>query len=80
MDSSIISALISGAFSLAGILAGVIVSSKLTVYRIDQLEKKVDTLSQVNNAIFELKQHNAVQDEKIETADRRISDLEAYHK
>ena len=80
MDSSIISALISGVFSLAGILAGVIVSSKLTVYRIDQLEKKVDKLSQVDNAIFELKQHNAVQDEKIENADRRIGDLENYHR
>ena len=80
MDSSIVSALISGAFSLAGILAGVIVSSKLTVYRIDQLEKKVDKLSQVDNAIFELRQHNAVQDEKIENADRGIGDLEGYHR
>lgn len=80
MDSTVISALISGAFSLAGILAGVIVSSKLTVYRIDQLEKKVDTLSQVNEAIFELREHNSVQDEKIENVTRRIGDLEGYHR
>ena len=80
MDSTVISALISGAFSLAGILAGVIVSSKLTVYRIDQLEKKVDKLSQVDNAIYELRQHNAVQDEKIENAERRIGELENYHR
>ena len=42
MNSTIIVALISLVGTLAGSLSGVLVSSKLTNYRIEQLEKKVD--------------------------------------
>lgn len=42
ISSTIIVALISLVGTLAGSLGGVLVSSKLTNYRIEQLEKKVD--------------------------------------
>ena len=42
MTSTIIVALISLVGTLAGSLGGIIVSSKLTSYRLEQLEKKVD--------------------------------------
>ncbi len=42
MDSTITVALISLVGTLAGSLGGILVSSKLTNYRIEQLEKKVD--------------------------------------
>ena len=42
MDSTIIVALISLLGTLTGSLGGIVVSSKLTNYRIEQLEKKVD--------------------------------------
>lgn len=42
MNSTIIVALISLAGTLFGSLSGILVSSKLTNYRIEQLEKKVD--------------------------------------
>ncbi len=42
MNSTIIVALISLIGTLVGSLSGVLVSSKLTNYRIEQLEKKVD--------------------------------------
>lgn len=42
MNSTIIVALISLVGTLTGSLSGVLVSSKLTNYRIEQLEKKVD--------------------------------------
>lgn len=42
MNSTIIVALISLIGTLAGSLSGILVSSKLTNYRIEQLEKKVD--------------------------------------
>ncbi len=42
MNSTIIVALISLVGTLAGSLSGILVSSKLTNYRIEQLEKKVD--------------------------------------
>lgn len=42
MTETIIVALISLVGTLAGSLGGILVSSKLTNYRIEQLEKKVD--------------------------------------
>lgn len=42
MTSAIIVALISLVGTLSGSLGGIMVSSKLTNYRIEQLEKKVD--------------------------------------
>lgn len=45
MPSEIISMLLSGTFSLAGAGLGVIATSKLTSYRLGELEKKVDTLT-----------------------------------
>ena len=42
MSEAIITALISGAFTITGIVIGIIASSSLTRYRIKQLEEKVD--------------------------------------
>ena len=41
MDSSVIVAVISLIGTLGGSLGGILVSSKLTAYRIEQLEKRV---------------------------------------
>lgn len=42
MDSNIIVSVLSLLGTLAGSLGGIVVSSKLTSYRLEQLEKKVD--------------------------------------
>ena len=42
MSDAIVTALISGAFTIAGIVIGIIASSSLTRYRLKQLESKVD--------------------------------------
>jgi hypothetical protein len=42
MDNTIVVALLSMAGTLIGSVAGIMTANKLTVYRIDQLEKKVD--------------------------------------
>lgn len=42
LDSAIIVAIVSGAFTFLGSLIGVIASSKLTQYRLKQLEDKVN--------------------------------------
>lgn len=47
MSELVLSALISGGFALIGTIIGIIGSSKITVYRIEQLEKKVDGLGNV---------------------------------
>ena len=47
---------INGFFSLAGAGLGVIATSKLTNYRLEQLEKKVDKLSENDQRIALLEQ------------------------
>jgi hypothetical protein len=42
MDNTIVVALLSMAGTLIGSVTGIMTANKLTVYRIDQLEKKVD--------------------------------------
>ena len=80
MDSTIIVALISGGFSLFGTVTGIIASSKLTAYRIEQLEKKVDKHNQVIDRVYKLEQRDAVVEEEIKVANHRINDLEELHK
>lgn len=80
MDNTIIVALISGLFTLVGTLGGIIASSKLTAYRIEQLEKKVDKHNQVIDRVYRLEQRDAVFDEEIKVANHRINDLEEFRK
>lgn len=80
MDSMVVTALISGAFTLVGTLGGIFASSKLTAYRIEQLEKKVDKHNQVIDRVYRLEQRDAVFDEEIKVANHRINDLEGLHK
>lgn len=80
MDSTIIVAVISGLCTLVGTLGGILASSKLTAYRIEQLEKKVDKHNQVIDRVYRLEQRDAVFDEEIKVANHRINDLEGLHK
>lgn len=56
MPSDILQFFISGFFSLAGAGVGVLATSKLTNYRLEQLEKKVDKLSENDQRIALLEQ------------------------
>ena len=56
MPTDILQLLISGFFSLAGAGIGVMATSKLTNYRLEQLEKKVDKLSENDQRIALLEQ------------------------
>lgn len=56
MPSDILQVFISGLFSLAGAGIGVMATSKLTNYRLEQLEKKVDRLSENDQRIALLEQ------------------------
>lgn len=60
MPNEIILGLISAASSLAGALLGVIATSKLTNYRLEQLEKKVDRLSDNEQRLALLEQRMAM--------------------
>ena len=62
--------------SALGTLAGILINSSLTNYRIEQLEKKQDKHNEVIERVYHLEQHDAVVDEEIKVANHRIEDLE----
>lgn len=72
----IIVALIGLAGSAAGSLCGVLVSSKLTQYRLEQLEKRVQAHNNLIERTYRLEERTELQEEKIKVANHRIDDLE----
>ena len=69
MDSTVIVSLISLLGTLVGSLGGIVVSGKLTAYRIQQLENKV---AEHNNFARRM----PVVEEQIKVINHRIEDLE----
>lgn len=80
MSDTIIVSLISLLGTLGGTLGGILVSNKLTTYRIEQLEKKVETHNKVIDRVYELEKRDEVEKEEIKVINHRVSDLEGYHK
>ena len=76
----IIVALIGLMGSAAGSLCGILVSSKLTQYRLEQLEKKVQAHNNLIERTYRLEERTELQEEKIRVANHRIDDLENFHK
>lgn len=76
MNTEIIVALIAAGGGLLGSLGGVIASSKLTTYRIRQLENKVEKHNTVIERTYKLEETEAVMQEQIRVANHRIADLE----
>ena len=73
MSENITIALITLAGSGLGSLIGILASAKLTNYRIEQLEKKVDK----HNSVME---RTCLLEEQMKVANHRISDLEEKEK
>lgn len=71
--TTIIVAVLSLIGTLGGSLGGIVVSSKLTAYRIQQLENKV---AEHNNFARRM----PVVEEQIVDLGRRVDDLEEFHK
>ena len=76
MSETILVALIGLAGSGAGAFGGILVSSKLTQYRLEQLERKVEVHNQVIDRVYKLEVRTELQEEKIKVANHRIEDLE----
>lgn len=76
MNTEIIVALIASGGGLLGSLVGVMASSKLTTYRIQQLENKVEKHNTVIERTYKLEETEAVMQEQIRVANHRIADLE----
>ena len=76
MPAEVITAALSLVGTLVGTLGGIALSSNLTNYRIEQLEKKVEKHNNLITRTFKLEQDFAVLDEKMKMANHRIDDLE----
>jgi len=76
MSDAIVVALIGLGGSAMGSLFGVLVSSRLTQYRLEQLEKKVEVHNGVIDRVYKLEERTELQEEKIKVANHRIEDLE----
>ena len=77
---AIVVALIGLAGSAIGSIIGVIASARLTSYRLEQLEKKVEVHNQVIDRVYKLEERTELQEEKIKVSNHRIEDLEDFHK
>ena len=62
--------------SFMGTAVGSFGGMKLMGYRIEQLEKKVEKHNNVIERVYKLEETEAVQNEKISVANRRIDELE----
>ena len=59
-----------------GTFGGIVASSKLVNYRLQELEKKVDKHNSVVERTYKLEQNVCLIDEKMKVANHRIDDLE----
>lgn len=80
MNDTVIVAILSLIGTLGGSLAGILTANKLTNYRIQQLEAKVEKHNKVIERVYNLETHEELMEEKIKVANHRIDDLEKFHK
>lgn len=66
MTEVIIVAILSLVGTLIGTFGGIITANKLTNYRIEQLEKKVEKHNQVVERVYNLEKQEAVIEEELE--------------
>jgi hypothetical protein len=80
MSDTVVVAMLSLVGTLCGSLFGILTANKLTNYRIEQLESKVEKHNKVIERVYNLEKNEAVMTEEIKVANHRIEDLEHFHK
>ncbi|MBE6798451.1 MAG: hypothetical protein E7525_01555 [Ruminococcaceae bacterium] len=76
ISEAVLVALIGLGGSCVGSIFGVVCSAKLTNYRLEQLEKKVDRHNDLIEKMFKVEQEQAVVSSKISGIDHRLETLE----
>ena len=74
MDINIVIALITLAGTVASGIISALISSGVTKYRLEQLEKKVDKHNNLIERTFRIEEHEAVNDERIKEIERRLEE------
>lgn len=73
MSAEIIVSFISLIGTLGGSMAGILVSNKLTTYRIGELEKKLDKYA---NNVDEMKERLLIAEQSVKSAHKRLDDIQ----
>ena len=76
MENSIIVAIITGSFTLIGSLISAFALHSKTMYRLKQLEIKMEKHNNFIERVYVLERDSAVQEEQLKVANHRIDDLE----
>ena len=76
MSEEVLVALIGLGGSGLGSLLGIIATSRLTQYRLEQLEKKVQAHNHLVERTYHLEEQDAVRMEQIKVINHRLADLE----
>lgn len=76
MSGEVVVALITLLGSAIGTIGGIFATNKMTAYRIEQLEKKVDKHNQVVERMYEAEKNISVISEEIKNVNHRIEELE----
>ena len=73
MSEAVIVAILALIGTLGGTFGGILTSNKLTTYRLERLEEKVEEHNNLVSRMYEVEKHEAIIEEEIEQ-------LKGYHK
>lgn len=76
MSDAVLAAVLAFAGTLIGTFAGIITSSKLTIYRIEQLEKKVDKHNSFGLRIPVIEESMKECERRIESIEKRLEHMD----
>ena len=76
MTSEVLTAIFSLAGTLVGSLGGILAAGRLTAYRLQQLEEKVNKHNNLIERVYALERHDEVQDVKIERLESEVESNE----
>ena len=76
MTADVVVALIGLIGSVLVQFGGILINSKLTNYRLEQLENKVNMHNNAIERIYRLEQADAVHNEQMAVANHRLADIE----
>ena len=76
MTSEVLTAIFSLAGTLVGSLGGILAAGRLTAYRLQQLEDKVNKHNNLIERVYAIEQHNAIIDVRIERLESEVENNE----
>ena len=76
MTNEVLTAIFSLAGTLVGSLGGILAAGRLTAYRLQQLEEKVNKHNNLIERVYAIEQHDAIVDVRIERLESEVENNE----